>query len=78
MRNDTLTFYPHKVSEVHVDLDRAELLKVAKDQGVDFIIIRVQTFSPNGRPASRTLRLPKSLLEEPAEDYSLRHLEPAL
>ena len=63
---NALEFISHRVSEVHVDLSREALLHIAKDAEV--VILRVQTFGPNGRPTSRTLRLPVSILSDPEEN----------
>lgn len=60
---NSIEFHSHTTREVHVELEREALLHLARD--VDFVILRVQVFGSNGRPASRTLRLSKSLLEQP-------------
>lgn len=65
---NSIQFYTHKVSEVHVDLPNDALLHIAKSEDVEFVILRVQVWGRNGRPASRTLRLHRDMLEEPAED----------
>lgn len=67
MRTSTnaLEFTTHRVNEVVVDLHPEALRHIAKD--ADFVILRVQTFGPTGRPSSRTLRIPRSTLEEPTQ-----------
>lgn len=77
MRNpNSIEFYTHKVSEVQVDLPREALLHIAKQEDVEFVILRVQVFGRNGRPASRTLRLHRSMLEEPTPEERLTPLAP--
>jgi hypothetical protein len=68
---EMMRIHTHKVSEVHIDLDVEALLQTAKSEGVDWIIIRVQTFGRSGRPSSRTLRLHKDQLIEPDIDYTI-------
>lgn len=63
----SLDFTTHEVHEVFVDLNREALEHIAKD--AQFIIIRVQVFGPNGRPSTRTLRLPSSILREPTPEW---------
>lgn len=53
----------HTVSEVHVDLNREALKHIARD--AEYVIIRVQTRGPSGRPSSKTMRLHRSQLEDP-------------
>ncbi len=65
MSRTSIDYETHRVSEVFMDLPREAVQHIAKREGVDYVIIRVQVFGPNGRPASRTLRLHKDLLEEP-------------
>lgn len=62
-----LDFETHEVHEVYVDLHREALEHLAKD--AQFIIIRVQVFGPNGRPSTRSLRLPSSILREPTPEW---------
>ena len=56
------------VREVYVDLNREALQQTAKREQAEVVILRVQVFGPNGRPSTRTLRIPASILEEPAPD----------
>lgn len=72
MTRNSIEFHTHRVREVHVDLNREALEQIAKNEEVDFVVIRVQVFSPNGRPASRTLRLSRDMLTEPEEDYATK------
>jgi hypothetical protein len=58
-----MQYTSHEVSEVHIDLNREAILHTAKEAQV--VIIKVQVFSPNGRPTTRSLRIPTSLLREP-------------
>lgn len=67
MARNSIEFHTSKVSEVHVDLPNDALLHIAKQEDVEFVILRVQVWGRNGRPASRTLRLHKSQLEAPPE-----------
>lgn len=66
MARDAIEFYTTRINEVHIDLEREALLHIAKD--ADAVIIRVQVFAQSGRPATRSLRIPRQLLEEPQED----------
>lgn len=63
---NSLDFQAFTVHEQHVDLNREALLHIAKDAQV--LVLRVQTFGPSGRPSSRTLRIPRQLLEEPTPE----------
>lgn len=62
-RNPTLTTHTHRVSEVYIELETEELRRVLGDS--EFLLIRVQTRGPSGRPASKTMRLHKDQLLEP-------------
>lgn len=62
-RNPTLTTHTQQVSEVHLELNREELQSAIGDS--EFLIIRVPTRGPSGRPASKTMRLHKDQLLEP-------------
>lgn len=59
----SMDFTTHTVHEVFIDLNREAVLHTAKD--ADAVIIRVQTFGPNGRPTTRSLRIPVDALREP-------------
>lgn len=65
MARNSIDIEVFAVREVFVDINREALLHTAKREQAEVVILRVQTFGPNGRPTSRTLRLPASLLEEP-------------
>lgn len=62
---NAMEFTSYAVHEMHIDLNREAILHTAKDAEV--VILRVQTFGPNGRPSSRTLRIPTDMLREPTE-----------
>lgn len=66
MKN-SMDFTSYAVHEMHIDLNREAILHTAKDAEV--VILRVQTFGPNGRPTSRTLRIPTDSLREPTVEY---------
>jgi len=59
---NSLEFHATEVHEVHMDLNTEALRHIAKDAQV--LIIRVQVWT-NGRPTTRTLRIPTDLLQEP-------------
>jgi hypothetical protein len=51
------------IREVHVDIEARDLIPAAA--GMDFVIVRVCGLAgPSGRPVSRSLRIPASLLAE--------------
>ena len=60
---NAMEFTSHAVHEVYIDLHREAVLHTAKD--AEAVIIRVQTFGPNGRPTTRSLRIPTDMLREP-------------
>lgn len=69
MARNSIDVEVHSVREVYIDLHREALLHTAKREQAEVVILRVQTFGPNGRPTTRTLRLPVDLLEEKAPDF---------
>lgn len=64
MARNSIDVEVFSVREVYIDLNREALLHTAKREQAEVVILRVQTFGPNGRPTTRTLRLPVDLLEE--------------
>ena len=64
-RTTSIDFTAFEVREKHIDLNREALLHIAGRDGIETLILRVQTFGPTGRPSSRTLRLNVAQLREP-------------